>query len=127
MVEVQLSSLAQSTHMGETRKPLSFGPSERYLPAKKLQVGDVLTLNIVDYVPDQVDTEWGSKWQLHINILSSSTDVVEPGKMIWRTVANAPVRVIQYLKENKVPGEDYEKWVFRIIVQEHGIQMDEVA
>jgi hypothetical protein len=47
--------------------------------------------------------------------------------MIWRTVANAPVRVIQYLKENKVPGEDYEKWVFRIIVQEHGIQMDEVA
>ena len=111
----------------KSRELLSFGPSERYLPGKKLKVGDVLTLNIVDYVPEQVDTEWGSKWQLHINLLSSSTDVVEPGKMIWRTVANAPVRVIQYLKENKVPGEDYEKWVFRITVVEHGIIMDEIA
>ena len=34
---------------------------------------------------------------------------------------------IEYLKENKVPGEDYEKWIFRIKVVEHGIQMDEVA
>ena len=113
--------------MGETRKPLSFGPSERYLPGKKLEVGDVLTMNIVDYEPEQVDTEWGSKWELHINLLSSSTDVATPGKQIWRTVARAPESLIKYLVANDVPGEDYEKWIFRLTIEETGSRLEEIA
>ena len=51
--------------MGET-PDLSFGPSERYLPGKKLEVGDVLTLNILDMETEEVDTEYGSKLQFLI-------------------------------------------------------------
>lgn len=113
--------------VNEVREPLNFGPSERYLPGKKLNVGDVLTMNIVDYEPEQVDTEWGSKWELHINLLSSSSDEATPGLQIWRTVAHAPEQLIKYLKENDVPGEDYERWVFKLTIEETGSRLEEIA
>ena len=47
--------------MVEERKPLSFGPSERYLPA--LKEGDALTFQLNDIGVD-VDTEFGQKLQL---------------------------------------------------------------
>ena len=58
--------------MGDTKEPLTFGPSERYLPA--LQEGDELTFELNSSGKD-VDTEWGSKIQIlhnrtHRQILS---------------------------------------------------------
>ncbi|GAG68596.1 unnamed protein product, partial [marine sediment metagenome] len=76
---------------------LNFGPSERYLPGKKLLEGDVLKINILDFESEEVDTDFGSKLEFHINVLSSSTDVVSPGKYTWRTVARAARKVHAYL------------------------------
>jgi len=113
--------------MGETRKPLSFGPSERYLPSKKLNVGDVLTFNILEFDREQVDTEYGSKYQFRILIITSSTPVVEPGHGTWRTVCNAAKLLHAYLIEDDVPMADYSTWVFRLTVVENGFRLDEVA
>ena len=113
--------------MGETRKPLSFGPSERYLPGKKLEVGDVLTMNILDFERNQIDTEYGSKFQFLINVLSSSTPVATPGKQIWRTVCNAAELLNNYLVKDEVAAEDYSTWVFRLTVVENGFRLDEIA
>jgi len=117
--------------MGETRKPLSFGPSERYLPSKKLNVGDVLTFNIVDVETEEVDTDYGSKLEFHINILSSSTEVVNLGDYTWRTVAAAPRKVHEYYLEHISATssfrEDFMNWVWRLTVVEHGIRLEEIA
>ena len=117
--------------MGETRKPLSFGPSERYLPGKKLQVGDVLTFNITDIETEEVDTEYGSKLEFHINILSSSTEIVKLGDYTWRTVAAAPRAIHKYYLENISATNDFREsfmsWVWKLTVVEHGFQLDEVA
>ena len=117
--------------MGETRKPLSFGPSERYLPGKKLQVGDVLTFNIIDVETDEVDTEYGSKLEFHINILSSSTEIVKLGMYTWRSVAAAPRSIHKYYLENINAlnnfREDFITWVWQLTVVEHGFQIDEIA
>jgi len=101
---------------------LNFGPSERYLPGKKLVEGDVLTMNIIEVVKDEVDTDFGSKLQFHLNILSSSTDVVSPGKYIWRTVAKAARDVHAYFIEGKDdPGSIY--WVWELTVMENGVSL----
>jgi hypothetical protein len=117
--------------MGETRKPLSFGPSERYLPSKKLQVGDVLTFNITDIETEEVDTEFGSKLEFYINVLSSSTEVVSVGKYTWRTVAAAPRSIHKYYLENISATSPFRKdfmtWVWKLTVVEHGFQLDEIA
>ena len=48
--------------MGDRAEPLTFGPSERYLPA--LQEGDALIFELNNFGKD-VDTEWGSKSNFH--------------------------------------------------------------
>ena len=103
---------------------LNFGPSERYLPGKKLLEGDVLTLNILDFEKDEVDTEYGSKLQFSLNILSSSTDVVRPGKYIWRTVAAAARKVHKYYTDAPdVDIAEFSHWVWKLTVRENGVSL----
>jgi len=102
---------------------LNFGPSERYLPGKKLVEGDVLKINILDFEIEEVDTDFGSKLQFHINVLSSSTDVVSPGVYTWRTVAAAARKVHAYLTgEGDVVGAP--SWVWKLTVMENGVRME---
>ena len=106
---------------------LNFGPSERYLPGKKLTEGDVLTFNILDIETEEVDTDFGSKLEFHLNVLSSSTDVVSPGKYTWRTVARAPRKVHAYYIENISATNDFRlnfmHWVWKLTVVENGVKM----
>jgi len=96
---------------------LNFGPSQRYLPGKKLLEGDVLTINILSIEKDEVDTDFGSKLEFNINVLSSSTDVVSPGKYTWRTIAAAPRKVHEYwlgYYNSQDAGQllkDFSRWV----------------
>ena len=112
----------------ETPK-LNFGPSERYLPGKKLLEGDVLTINILSIEKDEVDTDFGSKLEFNINVLSSSTDVVSPGKYTWRTVAAAPRKVHEYwlgYYNSQDAGQllkDFSHWVWKLTVVENGVSL----
>ena len=100
---------------------LNFGPSERYLPGKKLLEGDVLKINILDFESEEVDTDYGSKLEFHINVLSSSTDVVSPGKYTWRTVAAAARKVHAYLSGEV--SEHAATWVWQLTVVENGVSL----
>jgi len=100
---------------------LNFGPSQRYLPGKKLLEGDVLTMNILEVEKDEVDTDFGSKLQFHLNVLSSSTDVVSPGKYTWRTVAKAARDVHAYLSGEV--SEHAATWVWQLTVMENGVSL----
>jgi len=100
---------------------LNFGPSERYLPGKKLIEGDVLKINILDFESEEVDTDYGSKLEFHINVLSSSTDVVSPGKYTWRTVAAAARKVHAYLSGEV--SEHAASWVWQLTVVENGVSL----
>jgi len=100
---------------------LNFGPSERYLPGKKLLEGDVLKINILDFESEEVDTDFGSKLEFHINVLSSSTDVVSPGKYTWRTVAAAARKVHAYLSGEV--SEHAASWVWQLTVVENGVSL----
>jgi len=108
---------------------LTFGPSERYLPGKKLVEGDVLTINILSIEKDEVDTDFGSKLEFHINVLSSSTDVVSPGKYTWRTIAAAPRKVHEYwlgYYNSQDAGQllkDFSHWVWELTVVENGVSL----
>ena len=102
---------------------LNFGPSQRYLPGKKLLEGDVLTLNILDFEKDEVDTDFGSKLEFHINVLSSSTDVVSPGKYTWRTVAAAARKAHAWLKDTDAQKEGWPNWVWQLTVMENGVSL----
>ena len=81
--------------MGDTKEPLSFGPSERYLPA--LQEGEELTFELNNSGKD-VDTEWGSKIQFSITVLTvkSSLDI-KPGKYLWNTSCTAAKELYKYI------------------------------
>jgi len=100
---------------------LNFGPSDRYLPGKKLLEGDVLTINILDFESEEVDTDYGSKLEFHINVLSSSTDVVKPGKYTWRTVAAAARKVHAYLSGEV--SEHAASWVWQLTVMDNGVSL----
>ncbi len=102
---------------------LNFGPSERYLPGKKLLEGDVLKINILDFESEEVDTDYGSKLEFHLNVLSSSTDVVSPGKYTWRTVAKAARLAHQYFILDKTPAENYSQWLWELTVVENGVSL----
>jgi len=112
----------------ETPK-LNFGPSERYLPGKKLVEGDVLTINILSIEKDEVDTDFGSKLEFHINVLSSSTEAVSPGKYTWRTIAAAPRKVHEYwlgYYNSQDAGQllkDFSHWVWKLTVVENGVSL----
>jgi len=115
--------------MESKSRELTFGPSERYLPGKKLVEGDVLTLNILDVEAEEVDTEYGSKFQFHILVLSSSTEAVKPGKYTWRTIAAAARKVHEYWSNRNSSQdqvklmEDFSHWVWKLTVVENGIQL----
>jgi len=83
----------------------------------------VLTLNILDFESEEVDTDFGSKLQFHINVLSSSTEVVSPGKYTWRTVAKAARLVHAYHIKNNSPMEEYSHWVWQLTVMENGVSL----
>ena len=108
---------------------LNFGPSERYLPGKKFTEGDVLTINILSIEKDEVDTDFGSKLEFHINVLSSSTKAVSPGKYTWRTVATAPRKVHEYwlsYYNSQDAGQllkDFSHWVWELAVMENGVSL----
>jgi len=108
---------------------LNFGPSERYLPGKKLVEGDVLTINILSIEKDEVDTDFGSKLEFHINVLSSSTEAVSPGKYTWRTIAAAPRKVHEYwlgYYNSQDAGQllkDFSHWVWKLTVVENGVSL----
>jgi len=108
---------------------LNFGPSQRYLPGKKLLEGDVLTINILSIEKDEVDTDFGSKLEFNINVLSSSTEAVSPGKYTWRTVAAAPRKVHEYwlgYYNSQDAGQllkDFSHWVWELTVVENGVSL----
>jgi hypothetical protein len=108
---------------------LNFGPSQRYLPGKKLLEGDVLTINILSIEKDEVDTDFGSKLEFNINVLSSSSDAVSLGKYTWRTVAAAPRRVHEYwlgYYNSQDAGQllkDFSHWVWELTVMENGVSL----
>jgi len=109
--------------MPSSQPDLNFGPSERYLPGKKLLEGDVLTINIVDFEQKEVDTDFGSKLEFHINVLSSSTDVVTPGKYTWRTVARAARLVHAYYCKSTLGRAVWSEWVWQLTVVENGVSL----
>jgi len=102
---------------------LNFGPSERYLPGNKLVEGDVLKINILDFEKEEVDTDYGSKFQFYLNILSSSTDIVSLGKYTWRTRARAPRKVHKIFLVQKWGPADFSHWVWRLKVVEYGYSL----
>ena len=102
---------------------LNFGPSERYLPGKKLLEGDVLTINILSIEKDEVDTDFGSKLEFHINVLSSSTDAVKPGHYTWRTICKAAQDLHRYFTSERISSEIYSTWVFELTVVENGVSL----
>jgi len=104
---------------------LNFGPSERYLPGKKLLEGDVLTLNIMDMEREEVDTEYGSKLQFRIHVISSSNEAISTDTTyIWRTVTSAARKVHEYYtKELDMEIKNFSHWVWELNVLENGIQL----
>jgi len=109
--------------MSSDTPELNFGPSERYLPGKKLLEGDVLTINILSIKKEEVDTDYGSKLEFHLNVLSSSTDVVSPGKYTWRTVAAAARKAHAWLKDTDSEKEGWPNWVWEFTVMENGVSL----
>jgi len=90
---------------------------------------DVLTINILSIEKDEVDTDFGSKLEFHINVLSSSTDAVLPGKYTWRTIAAAPRKVHEYwlgYYNSQDAGQllkDFSHWVWKLTVVENGVSL----
>ena len=119
----------------KSRPQFSFGPSERYLPGKKLEVGDVLTMNIldchtewqIDPEEDQVDTEYGSKWEFPIIILSSSNSAIGVGPYTWRTVCRQAKALIQSVRKYDVDVKAMATWIFKLTVRDNGYDLEEIA
>ena len=119
----------------ETRPQFRFGPSKRYLPGKKLKVGDVLTMNILDVPGDwkeepeesQIDTDYGSKWEFPLIILSSSTSDVKVGMVTWRTVCHQAKELVLAVRKWDIDLVKHGSWVYRLTVTETGYDLEEVA
>ena len=115
--------------MSSDTPDLNFGPSERYLPGKKLLEGDVLTINILSIEKEEVDTDFGSKLEFHLNVLSSSTDAVSPGKYTWRTVTKAARSVHDYWlsrynsQDSGLLLQEFSHWVWEFTVMENGVRL----
>jgi len=83
----------------------------------------VIKMNILDFEKEEVDTDYGSKFQFYINVLSSSTDVVSLGKYTWRTRARAPRKVHAYWIKQKTNVSEFSHWVWRLKVVEYGYSL----
>jgi len=109
--------------MGE-RKPLSFGPSERYLPA--LKEGDALTFQLNDIGVD-VDTEFGEKLQFSLRVINtavSSSSSIKEGTYVWNTTCRAAKDLHEYFID-----QDMEtcEWTFVLKAEEYGYSIKEIA
>ena len=111
--------------MGEAnRQPLSFGPSERYLPA--LKEGEALTFKLLDIGVD-VDTEFGQKLQFSLdvlNVLTTPTSSLKAGKYVWNTTCRAAKDLHEYFVDNEMETCD---WTFTLKAEEYGYRINEVA
>ena len=114
--------------MVNERKPLSFGPSERYLPA--LKEGETLTFKLLDIGVD-VDTEFGQKLQFSLEALNHTTpssspvtNYVKPGKYVWNTTCRAAKDLHEYFIDNGMESCD---WTFVLKSEEYGYRIKEVA
>ena len=87
---------------------LTFGPSERYLPA--LQEGDALTFELTSSGKD-VDTEWGSKIQFSITVLTVKSSLIDikPGQYIWNTSCGAAKELYKYINTQVAEPIDVAK------------------
>ena len=112
--------------MGDSKEPLTFGPSERYLPG--LQEGDALTFELKNSGKD-VDTEWGSKIQFSVTVLTvkSSLDI-KPGDYLWNTSCKAARDLYKYLNDTHLAGRSSEPPVGKLNLtrHEHGYTITEV-
>ena len=111
--------------MGDSKEPLTFGPSERYLPG--LQEGDALTFELNNSGKD-VDTEWGSKIQFSVTVLTvkSSLDI-KPGNYLWNTSCTAAKDLFKYLNTQVAEPKDTYKVIgkLKLIRNEHGYTITE--
>ncbi len=112
--------------MGDTKEPLTFGPSERYLPA--LQEGDELTFELNSSGKD-VDTEWGSKIQFSITVLTVKSSLIDikPGQYIWNTSCGAARELFKYINTQVAEPIDVAKSIGKLdlIRNEHGYTITE--
>ena len=111
--------------MVEERKPLTFGPSERYLPA--IQEGDALTF-VLNNSGKDVDTEWGSKIQFSVTVLTvhSSLDI-KPGDYLWNTSCSAAKELFKYLNTQVAEPAEVTKLIGKLKLNrtEHGYTITE--
>jgi hypothetical protein len=111
--------------MVEERKPLTFGPSERYLPA--IQEGDALTF-VLNNSGKDVDTEWGSKIQFSVTVLTvqSSLDI-KPGDYLWNTSCSAAKELFKYLNTQVEEPNEVIKFIGKLKLNrtEHGYTITE--
>lgn len=109
--------------MTPKRKPLNFGPSERYLPG--LTVGEALTFKFLDIGVD-VDTDYGQKLQFHIEAInflgSPSSSLHKGGEFTWNTVCKSAHRMHEYFIDNDMDSCD---WTFILIAEEFGYRIKE--
>ena len=111
--------------MVEERKPLNFGPSERYLPA--LKEGDALTFQLNDIGVD-VDTEFGQKLQFSLRVINtavSPSSSIKEGTYVWNTTCKAAKALHEYLTDADdqlgVPATH-----FLLQAEEYGYRIKEV-
>ena len=114
--------------MGDSKEPLTFGPSERYLPA--LQEGDTLTFELNNSGKD-VDTEWGPKIQFSVTVLTvqSSLDI-KPGNYLWNTSCSAAKELFTYMAGvntavDRTPITPEQIGKLKLIRTEHGYTITE--
>ena len=109
--------------MGEERKPLNFGPSERYLPA--LKEGDALTFQLNDIGVD-VDTEFGQKLQFSLRVINtavSPSSSIKEGNYVWNTTCKAAKALHEYLVDGGFESCDTH---FVLKAEEYGYRIKEV-
>ncbi len=108
--------------MGEERKPLNFGPSERYLPA--LAEGDALTFQLLD-LPVDVNTEFGQKLQYSIRVINtavSPSSSIKEGVYIWNTTCKAAKSMAEWLMDSE---EEINDTHFLLQAEEYGYRIKE--
>ena len=110
--------------MVNERKPLSFGPSERYLPA--LKEGDALTFQLNDIGVD-VDTEFGEKLQFSLRVINtavSPSSSIKEGTYVWNTTCRAAKDLHEYFVDQEM---ETCSWTFVLKAEEYGYSIKEVA
>ena len=109
--------------MGDRTEPLTFGPSARFLPA--LAEGDTLKFEFSETGGIVVDTEYGSKFEFTIHVLSSSSEL-KPGTYVWRTTCKAAEDFLKYFKDLDQSGRKHLlRTTFILIMNEYGYTIQE--